>query len=178
MQTRCGAPGLGLVARVHGRGRGLSDLGNAKAGAHYLKATCQPWPACPGPAHRQPGLSCHQGALHVACHPPPLLLNFHPPAHCCLLLVLPCSALGPCPQVPPPSDDVSQSWFFAETLKYFYLLFSPDSALSLSDWVLNTEAHPLKVQHGGPTTLGAGAAAAGAAEAEGWRVRLKTGQTT
>lgn len=54
------------------------------------------------------------------------------------------------PQVPPPSDDVSQSWFFAETLKYFYLLFSPDSALSLEDWVLNTEAHPLKVQHGGP----------------------------
>lgn len=53
-------------------------------------------------------------------------------------------------QVPPPSDDVSQSWFFAETLKYFFLLFSPDSALSLDDWVMNTEAHPLKVQHGGP----------------------------
>ncbi|PSC71105.1 mannosyl-oligosaccharide 1,2-alpha-mannosidase MNS1-like [Micractinium conductrix] len=47
-------------------------------------------------------------------------------------------------QVPPPSDDVSQSWFFAETLKYFYLLFSPDNALSLTDWVLNTEAHPLR----------------------------------
>lgn len=52
--------------------------------------------------------------------------------------------------MPPPSDDVSQSWFFAETLKYFYLLFSPDDALSLEDWVLNTEAHPLKVQRGGP----------------------------
>ena len=52
-------------------------------------------------------------------------------------------------QVPPNSDDVSQSWFFAETLKYFFLLFSPDATLSLSDWVLNTEAHPLKVQHGG-----------------------------
>ncbi|KAL4857147.1 Mannosyl-oligosaccharide 1 [Chlorella vulgaris] len=50
--------------------------------------------------------------------------------------------------VPPESDDVSQSWFFAETLKYFYLLFSPDSALSLQDWVLNTEAHPLRVQSG------------------------------
>ncbi|KAL4437567.1 hypothetical protein ABPG77_003548 [Micractinium sp. CCAP 211/92] len=47
-------------------------------------------------------------------------------------------------QVPPDSDDVSQSWFFAETLKYFYLLFSPDKALSLKDWVLNTEAHPLR----------------------------------
>lgn len=50
--------------------------------------------------------------------------------------------------VPPPSDDVSQSWFFAETLKYFYLLFSPDSALSLQDWVFNTEAHPLKAFKG------------------------------
>lgn len=44
------------------------------------------------------------------------------------------------------SDDVSQSWFFAETLKYFYLLFSPDEALDLSAWVFNTEAHPLAVQ--------------------------------
>ena len=53
------------------------------------------------------------------------------------------------------SDDVSQSWFFAETLKYFYLLFSPDSTLSLSDWVLNTEAHPVRVQHGsGPEGSG------------------------
>ncbi len=50
----------------------------------------------------------------------------------------------PGPQVPPDCDDVSQSWFFAETLKYFYLLFSPDKALSLTDWVLNTEAHPLR----------------------------------
>ena len=48
--------------------------------------------------------------------------------------------------MPPDSDDVSQSWFFAETLKYFYLLFSPDTALSLTDWVLNTEAHPLRAQ--------------------------------
>jgi mannosyl-oligosaccharide alpha-1,2-mannosidase len=58
-------------------------------------------------------------------------------------------------QVPPQSDDVSQSWFFAETLKYLYLLFSPDSTLSLSEWVLNTEAHPLRVQapQGGKTSL-------------------------
>jgi hypothetical protein len=56
--------------------------------------------------------------------------------------------VAPLLQVPPESDDVSQSWFFAETLKYFYLLFSPDSALSLQDWVLNTEAHPLRVQSG------------------------------
>lgn len=67
----------------------------------------------------------------------------------------------PIPQLPVPSDDVSQSWFFAETLKYFYLLFSPDETLSLANWVLNTEAHPLRVrlQHSAP----AAAAAAGAA---------------
>lgn len=50
--------------------------------------------------------------------------------------------------MPPDSDDISQSWFFAETLKYFYLLFSPDKTLSLSRWVLNTEAHPLRAQNG------------------------------
>lgn len=33
----------------------------------------------------------------------------------------------------------------AETLKYLYLLFSPDSSLDLTRFVLNTEAHPLKV---------------------------------
>jgi len=75
------------------------------------------------------------------------------------------------PQLPVQSDDVSQSWFFAETLKYFYLLFSPDDALSLRDWVLNTEAHPLRVrlQH-------SAAAAAAAADASGRiRQQLKGG---
>lgn len=33
----------------------------------------------------------------------------------------------------------------AETLKYLYLMFSDDDALDLTEWVLNTEAHPLKV---------------------------------
>ncbi|ESN94889.1 hypothetical protein HELRODRAFT_87481 [Helobdella robusta] len=42
-------------------------------------------------------------------------------------------------------DDVQQSFFLAETLKYLYLLFSPDSTLDLDRWVLNTEAHPLPV---------------------------------
>lgn len=32
-----------------------------------------------------------------------------------------------------------------QTLKYFWLLQSPDSALDLSQWVLNTEAHPLRI---------------------------------
>ena len=45
---------------------------------------------------------------------------------------------------PPPSDDVQQSWFLAETLKYLYLLFSDDGFLSLDQWVFNTEAHPVR----------------------------------
>lgn len=42
-------------------------------------------------------------------------------------------------------DNIQQSFFLAETLKYLYLLFSDDSLLSLDDWVFNTEAHPLPI---------------------------------
>lgn len=31
----------------------------------------------------------------------------------------------------------------AETLKYFYLIFSPPDLISLDEYVFNTEAHPL-----------------------------------
>jgi len=40
-------------------------------------------------------------------------------------------------------DDM-QSFVMAETFKYLYLLFSPDDVLDLKDYVLNTEAHPLR----------------------------------
>jgi mannosidase alpha-like ER degradation enhancer 2 len=40
--------------------------------------------------------------------------------------------------------DLMPSYFLAETLKYLYLLFSPDSALDLDNVVFNTEAHPLR----------------------------------
>ncbi|MCX6277530.1 MAG: glycoside hydrolase family 47 protein [Bacteroidetes bacterium] len=40
--------------------------------------------------------------------------------------------------------DSMESFFFAETLKYAYLLFSPESLLDLRKVVFNTEAHPLK----------------------------------
>jgi len=50
--------------------------------------------------------------------------------------------------VPPNHDDVQQSFFLAETLKYLYLLFSPDTVVPLDKWVLNTEAHPLPILHG------------------------------
>ena len=40
--------------------------------------------------------------------------------------------------------DSMQSFLFAETFKYFYLLFSPPSALDFDAIVFNTEAHPLR----------------------------------
>jgi ER degradation enhancer, mannosidase alpha-like 2 len=36
-----------------------------------------------------------------------------------------------------------QSFLFAETFKYFYLLFAPD-ALDFNQVVFNTEAHPIR----------------------------------
>ncbi|KAF3034684.1 mannosyl-oligosaccharide alpha-1,2-mannosidase [Didymella heteroderae] len=45
-------------------------------------------------------------------------------------------------KVPPPSRDNMESFWLAETLKYFYLLFGPDDVLPLDQIVLNTEAHP------------------------------------
>jgi len=43
------------------------------------------------------------------------------------------------------NDNVMQSWFLAETLKYLYLLFCPDDVIPLDRYVFNTEAHPLPV---------------------------------
>jgi len=54
--------------------------------------------------------------------------------------------------VPPQQDDVQQSFFLAETLKYLYLLFSPDDVVPLDRWVLNTEAHPLPILHSAVNT--------------------------
>ncbi|GCB73794.1 hypothetical protein scyTo_0002876 [Scyliorhinus torazame] len=53
----------------------------------------------------------------------------------------------------PAYDDVQQSFFLAETLKYLYLLFSSDDLLPLDYWVFNTEAHPLPVLRSMNTTL-------------------------
>nr|XP_022288303.1 mannosyl-oligosaccharide 1,2-alpha-mannosidase IA-like [Crassostrea virginica]XP_022288510.1 mannosyl-oligosaccharide 1,2-alpha-mannosidase IA-like [Crassostrea virginica] len=49
-------------------------------------------------------------------------------------------------QSSPSQDDVQQSFFLAETLKYLYLTFSEDSLIPLDKWVFNTEAHPLPIQ--------------------------------
>ena len=44
----------------------------------------------------------------------------------------------------PPKADTMESYWMAETLKYFYLIFSDPSVLSLDEYVFNTEAHPFK----------------------------------
>ena len=41
-------------------------------------------------------------------------------------------------------SDSMQSFLFAETFKYFYLLFAPPSALDFDRVIFNTEAHPIK----------------------------------
>ncbi|KAH8905752.1 glycoside hydrolase family 47 protein [Coniochaeta sp. PMI_546] len=40
--------------------------------------------------------------------------------------------------------DTMDSFWLSETLKYFYLIFSPPFIISLDDFVFNTEAHPFR----------------------------------
>ncbi|ETS80045.1 hypothetical protein PFICI_07574 [Pestalotiopsis fici W106-1] len=44
----------------------------------------------------------------------------------------------------PLQTDSMESFWLAETLKYFYLVFSEWDVVDLDKWVLNTEAHPLR----------------------------------
>ena len=41
--------------------------------------------------------------------------------------------------------DRMESFWLAETLKYFYLVFGEHDRCSLDEWVFNTEAHPLRI---------------------------------
>ena len=41
-------------------------------------------------------------------------------------------------------SDEMESFFFAETLKYLYLLFAPPETLQFDQVIFNTEAHPLR----------------------------------
>ncbi|CAF0845338.1 unnamed protein product [Adineta ricciae] len=41
--------------------------------------------------------------------------------------------------------DKMESYFLAETLKYFYLLFHPTNLFPFHQWIFNTEAHPLPI---------------------------------
>ncbi|KAI8907490.1 mannosyl-oligosaccharide 1,2-alpha-mannosidase IB [Powellomyces hirtus] len=43
-------------------------------------------------------------------------------------------------------DDLQQSFFLAETLKYAYLLFTDDDTIPLEAYVFNTEAHPVSMR--------------------------------
>ncbi|KAK5942974.1 hypothetical protein PMZ80_003979 [Knufia obscura] len=45
-------------------------------------------------------------------------------------------------------QDTMESFWLAETLKYFYLLFSDPRLISLDDFVFNTEAHPFRLERG------------------------------
>jgi mannosyl-oligosaccharide alpha-1,2-mannosidase len=54
------------------------------------------------------------------------------------------SAIDDVTRIKPVQIDEMESFWLAETLKYFYLLFSTPDTISLDEWVLNTEAHPFK----------------------------------
>ncbi|KAL1859622.1 hypothetical protein Daus18300_009487 [Diaporthe australafricana] len=47
-------------------------------------------------------------------------------------------------EYPLEKEDYMESFWLAETLKYFYLALSPPDLISLDDFVLNTEAHPFR----------------------------------
>ncbi len=48
-------------------------------------------------------------------------------------------------RTPADLDDTQQSFFFAETLKYLYLLFSPNDHIDLTEFVFNTEVRFLAI---------------------------------
>jgi len=54
------------------------------------------------------------------------------------------SAIDDVTKVTPMLNDEMESFWLAETLKYFYLLFEAEDVVSLDEWVLNTEAHPFR----------------------------------
>jgi mannosyl-oligosaccharide alpha-1,2-mannosidase len=54
------------------------------------------------------------------------------------------SAIDDVTKTAPELEDSMESFWLAETLKYFYLLFEDEDVVSLDDWVLNTEAHPFR----------------------------------
>lgn len=59
------------------------------------------------------------------------------------------SAIRDVDDVPVSYTDSMESFTLAETLKYYYLLFSPPNVVSLDDFVFTTEAHPLLVPQRG-----------------------------
>ncbi|ORY09726.1 glycosyl hydrolase family 47-domain-containing protein [Clohesyomyces aquaticus] len=54
------------------------------------------------------------------------------------------SAIDDVTKTSPELNDEMESFWLAETVKYFYLLFADENVVSLDEWVLNTEAHPFR----------------------------------
>jgi mannosyl-oligosaccharide alpha-1,2-mannosidase len=56
------------------------------------------------------------------------------------------SAIGAVTVAPHTTEKLGsmESFWTAETLKYFWLIFSSPDLINLDDYVLNTEAHPLR----------------------------------
>ncbi|KAF2681723.1 glycoside hydrolase family 47 protein [Lentithecium fluviatile CBS 122367] len=57
------------------------------------------------------------------------------------------AALADVMETPTEKYDSMESFWLAETLKYFYLIFSNPETISLDDFVLNTEAHPFRIPY-------------------------------
>ncbi|KAH7060410.1 putative endoplasmic reticulum mannosyl-oligosaccharide 1,2-alpha-mannosidase [Macrophomina phaseolina] len=61
------------------------------------------------------------------------------------------AALEDCVAEWPRQGDRMESFWLAETLKYFYLVFAEPTVVSLDEWVFNTEAHPFRWAGGNAT---------------------------
>lgn len=61
------------------------------------------------------------------------------------------AALSDVTQATPPQIDDSESFLYAELLKYLYLIFADPSTIDLGEWVFNTEAHPFRLDRPGVT---------------------------
>lgn len=57
------------------------------------------------------------------------------------------AALSDVMKSPPEKYDSMESFWLAEKLKYFYLIFSDPQTISLDDFIFNTEAHPFRIPH-------------------------------
>lgn len=64
------------------------------------------------------------------------------------------SSLDDVTSVPAPKRDKMETFFLGETLKYLYLLFGDTNVLPLTEFVFNTEAHPLPIRKKGPPAVG------------------------
>ncbi|CAO1636497.1 unnamed protein product [Parajaminaea phylloscopi] len=53
--------------------------------------------------------------------------------------------LNDCNDISSDQGDDQGSYLYAEVFKYFYMIFDDPGNLSLDEWVLNTENHPIKI---------------------------------